>query len=413
MFPAHDKYWTDTVDFIKKHLGEGERLIAPVEFQEIFSGITYPYYYTPLGSFQWAIIHKGMMNKIDYDLLRQISKEFIPVFANEVFVVFSSNKKLPKVNPASPHIKSFRIKMGHRHYKALLKPIASISPLNQVRKLFRKTNLMLNQLEEIKEKRGMVYLGNNKALTRTIFGQKMYVDTRDLSLAPHILLDGYWEMWITKFFKRIICEGMIVVEVGANIGYYTLLIASQIGSRGRLYAFEANPEVFDILFCNINVNGFMDRTILVNKAAVDKSQKLKFHKCKRFHGSSSIIELNEEFLKRYRDEIETIEVDTVSLDEYFIDKDMKVDIIKMDAEGAEALIFKGMRNLLEKNLTVKIICEFAPRMIIATGIQPRQFLEEITDYGFKLRFINTDSNAVDITIDELMEIPHCDLYLSR
>lgn len=242
----------------------------------------------------------------------------------------------------------------------------------------------------------------------------MFVDTRDLSLAPHILLDGYWEMWITKFFKGVIKEGMTVVEIGTNIGYYTLLAASQIGGGGRLYAFEANPAVFDILFQNMNINGFLDRVTLVNKAVLDKSGKLEFHILKRHHGSSSIIGFDKELLKKqYRDEIETIEVEAVSLDEYFLNKDMKIDVIKMDAEGSEGLIFKGMKRLLKNNPAIKIICEFTPCLISPTGIEPKDFLEEITNYGFKFRIINTDSTAVDISIDELLKIPSCELFLTR
>ncbi len=81
-----------------------------------------------------------------------------------------------------------------------------------------------------------VYLGENLALTRVLDRFKMYVDARDISLAPHLLLDGYWELWNTKVFRQLLRPGMHVVDVGANVGYYTLLAAAGVGPRGRVHA---------------------------------------------------------------------------------------------------------------------------------------------------------------------------------
>jgi FkbM family methyltransferase len=439
-FPTHDQFWIDTADFVQSHIEDGEKMIAPTEFKQRFPMQTRSYSspFDEDADFQWAIIHKGMMNEIDYAVLKRITKEFIPVFANEVFVVFSKHDILPPVPANSPHLISFQQGMKRRR-RILMDTVRSIKrkiidrglgnkevikriPIigNVFRRFYYRMRqdipaLSLEAMSAISTQLGReaVYLGDFKALTRTIWGQKIYVDTRDISLAPHILLDGYWEKWITIFFKEVIREGMTVVEVGANIGYYTLLAASQIGTKGKLFAFEANPEVFSILFKSIIVNGFLDRTTLINKAVTDKSQKLQFYRLKCHHGSSSIAEFKEEFLKTYHDDVETIEVDAVSLDEYFADMDIKIDFMKIDCEGAEGLVFKGMNKLLEKNPNVKIICEFAPKLLSATGIQPREFLEKIKAQGFSLKVINTSSIAEDVTIDGLLEMPHCDLFLSR
>lgn len=265
--------------------------------------------------------------------------------------------------------------------------------------------------ESVSDRRDMVYLGDNRALTRTIFGHKMFVDTRDYSITPHILLDGYWEILITGFFKKIIREGMTVVEVGSNIGYYTLLASYLVGAHGKVYAFEANPDVFNTLFRNVEINDFMDRVTLVNKAVIDKSQKLKFNQLKYYHGSSSIIK-DKTYLGKYVDEAKTIDVDATSIDEYFGGRDIKVDVMKIDAEGAEGLIFKGMRKLLEKNPNVKIICEFVPSLISTTGIDPRQFLEELKDYGFRLRVINK-ALIEEVSVDRILGSPYCELFLDR
>lgn len=441
MFPVEDKFWCETADFVLSHIVGQERIFAPAEFEEKFPGRLVPYRANLAEQFdcQWAIIHKGLVNEIESIMLKRVKKR-PAVFANEVFIVFSGRNELPRVESTSPHVKSFVDKSeSHESIPGRIKGTMMDIALRN-RRTIRKIPLLgsaaklvyyrMQPSESVLESgnsprvipsqsssgrdsgRDMIYLGDNRALTRTVFGQKMFVDTRDYSLAPHILLDGYWEMWITKFYEKILNEGMTVVEVGCNIGYYTLLEAAKIGASGKLYAFEANPDVFNTLFRNIEINGFLDRVTPVNKAVIDKSRKLKFHKLKHHHGSSSIME-DKAYLELYVDEVDRIEVDAISLDEYFADKDTKIDIIKMDAEGSEGLIFKGMRKLLQKSPDIKIICEFVPGVISTTGIDPRQFLEELKGYGFRLRIINTDSKLEDISVDQLLKASYCELFLSK
>src|SRR5271165_2925357 len=71
-----------------------------------------------------------------------------------------------------------------------------------------------------------IYLGDHLALAQVLDRFKMYVDTRDIGIAPHLLMGGHWEMWITKLFCDLLQPGMTVVDVGANFGYYTLLAAA-------------------------------------------------------------------------------------------------------------------------------------------------------------------------------------------
>src|SRR5258708_38672807 len=83
--------------------------------------------------------------------------------------------------------------------------------------------LSLRALRNTWLRQPQTYLGDHTLLTRTIFGHAIYLDSRDLSLTPHLFLQGYWEPEVTRFFLRIVKPRMHVVEVGANVGYYTLL----------------------------------------------------------------------------------------------------------------------------------------------------------------------------------------------
>lgn len=396
-FPFHDVMWKDTANFIKAHLDKNDAIAGPSEFNETISlytdtNIKYNneliFFDSQPIEIDWFILHKGKINNVELALLIKLCMSYDPVFANDVFVIFAKKEKRLEI-----------IDKDSDHYKAFINKVIEI--------IYNKKDETI-KTDDNKNHREYMYLGDYKALTRTIYGYKMFLDTRDISLTPHILLDGYWEMWITKVVTSLVKEGMNIVEIGCNVGYYSIIFASKIGKSGKIFAFEANPQVFDILHQNIEINGFLDRTKLENRAVIDKLSKVSFNILRRHHGSSSIA-CSEKFLEMYRDSSETIDVDTISLDEYFKDKNIKIDIIKIDAEGSEPYIFEGMKNLIGKNPDIIIICEFSPHLI-SDG---RKFLEEIKRHGFALKYIDDKSDIIDVSIEELLEKDWCELYLKK
>lgn len=212
----------------------------------------------------------------------------------------------------------------------------------------------------------------------------MFLDASDCSITPHLALDGFWEKSLTNVFLNTVKEGMRVVEVGANMGYYTLLAASKVGKDGRVFAFEPNPETFEILSRNIDVNGFLDSVTLINKAVFSKTAKLRFHKLRYHKGGSSVFGVSEQ-LTQLGERAEITEVEGISLDEYFADKDIKIDLMKVDAEGSEPCIFEGASKLLGGNPEMTIICEFYPSMIAQGGKDPAVFPCSIGKLGVSIK----------------------------
>jgi predicted methyltransferase len=100
-----------------------------------------------------------------------------------------------------------------------------------------------------------VYVGGNRVLTTTVHGQSLFVDSRGLSLSPQIILDGSWEPGVTQALRSLVKLGMTIVEIGANIGYFTTLPGRLVGPRGCVRAFEANPKIFDLLTESIDTTG--------------------------------------------------------------------------------------------------------------------------------------------------------------
>ena len=241
----------------------------------------------------------------------------------------------------------------------------------------------------------------------------MYVPSHDLSLSPHLIIDGYWEKWITKQFRKICKPGMTVLDVGANLGYYSLHAAELVGSSGRVHSFEANPNLYGIIYKNIAINGYLDRITLYNNAIMDKSDKIMFNCLKNYLGGSSVATFSKEFLDLYMDEVEQFEVESIALDEIPDLINSKIDVIKIDAEGSEPLIWKGMQKIIKNNHQIKIIAEFAPASISGMGENPRNFLDNIIDMGFEIKSIHPDDGLIKVNIDQLVGTEWSELLLSR
>ena len=117
-FPEHDCYWTDTADFLSSHCQSEDFIFAPDVFWEKFSHV-YTYKYTNSyaeipADCNWAAIHKGLLDEISDVFLNAITNRFNPVFANEVFVVFTSFEKVSKLPVDSPHLVSFYNDLNER-----------------------------------------------------------------------------------------------------------------------------------------------------------------------------------------------------------------------------------------------------------------------------------------------------------
>jgi len=254
---------------------------------------------------------------------------------------------------------------------------------------------------------------DNLLLTKTIFGHKMLLSKYDYSLAPHILLDGYWERWVTNFILNLVEPSFFVVEVGANYGYYTLLFAESVGPTGAVLAFEAHPLCFRTLFKNIEINGFSSRVVLQNNAVTNVVGTTTLHYLTRHHGDSSVIELKQS--SHQLDHTNSVVVTCTTLDEYFEANNIarRIDLLKIDAEGSEGLILQGMNRVLTSNPPRHIILEFIPDRVRSTGVDPAQILNRLSVSGYELFYINEKGRPVEVLASEILRRKHSytDFYL--
>lgn len=198
------------------------------------------------------------------------------------------------------------------------------------------------------------YLGEREALCRVLGRYKMFVDTRDRGLASHLLLDGYWEIWLTRFLARAVQPGMVCVDIGANLGYYALLMADLAGPRGRVLAVEPNPAVARLLQSNLDVNGFAGRAEVLPLALGDGSlARARLAIPLGEPKNAALLPSDAE-----AGTAELVEVPVAAFDA-LAGAPPRIDLVKIDAEGAEDAILRGMAATLRRDRPI-LVLEFNP-----------------------------------------------------
>lgn len=222
-----------------------------------------------------------------------------------------------------------------------------------------------------------VYLGEHEALTRLHTGHRIYVDTRDVSIASHLMLEGRWEPWVEKVLIPAIKPGMRFVDIGANFGYFTLLGAEMVGASGQVYSFEANPLMFQKLAKSVAVNGFDQRITLFNVAVHDESSPMEI----KFRHDASGGGWTEVATGARPAMTEVFPIPGEPLDTLLADVP-QVDVIKIDVEGAEPKVLAGAKNLIGRSRNLMIVLEFDARRIMK--VSPQEYLEDFIAQGFSI-----------------------------
>lgn len=165
----------------------------------------------------------------------------------------------------------------------------------------------------------------------------LYVDEEDEGYTPHALKDGYWEAWITFWMDKNVSDNSTVIDIGANHGYYTFFLASK---GCEVYAVEPQPRLYKLIMRSKRVNGF-GNVYVYPEAISDKMGTINMM-VPTNHGMNATISNQFSYAPNG---YTTIEVPTSRLDDWIISPDF----IKVDAEGAEDLIWAGSHEFRKKN----------------------------------------------------------------
>jgi FkbM family methyltransferase len=206
--------------------------------------------------------------------------------------------------------------------------------------------------------------------TRRLFGYTIELDRSDFIQRAVYL--GVYEPDETRLLRGYLKPGMVVVDAGANIGYYTLLAAS-IGCT--VHAFEPSPAIFAQLARTIEANGLTGvHLIEAGLSDIDATLRLPVP-----HEDNHTPSLLDETASAHD------EVKVMRLDDYLESNHIKrVDLLKMDVEGFEPNILRGARRALDEHRIGAVMCEFNDYWLRQNHTTPEEFFAEVCDYGFQM-----------------------------
>lgn len=233
-------------------------------------------------------------------------------------------------------------------------------------------------------------------------GERMYLSLDDW-IPLRIFVSGCYDLeeLHAHYFLGSLAKDDYVLDVGANIGYYTVQIASQV-SEGVVHAFEPVTETFATLTRNVALNQLrnvrLNQLIVADEEASARGELSIFLSARTNSGSSSLVAA----AGHHAGESERVPCTTV--DEYlYVNQVPRVDACKIDVEGAELKVLRGMRRLLSEG-NPRLFVEINREMLEAQGASPREVIDYLAGFGYVAHRITSGGpvRTLDAGDDPLM-----------
>lgn len=210
-------------------------------------------------------------------------------------------------------------------------------------------------------------------------------DKIDRQLALNGIREAETTLTIQRVLERFNEETtpVHVFDVGANVGYYTLLEANVLGESGRIYAIEAEPRNAERLEKNIQLNGYSNIEVIQAAAGAERTkQELSVRSGANVHRMSTIIE--------DKKPIKQVEVDVYSVDYLIREREIPDDeqiVVRIDVEGYEPFVFDGMSELFESDRPVYIMVEIHPNR---EHFEVEDIVRPLVEHGFTPEYVSLD-----------------------
>ncbi|HVU08746.1 MAG TPA: FkbM family methyltransferase [Verrucomicrobiae bacterium] len=198
---------------------------------------------------------------------------------------------------------------------------------------------------------------------------------------------------IQHLCAQLLKPGMTVMDVGANVGLLTRQFCRLAGKSGRVYSFEPDPLTFQ--FLEFNTRSFANKE-LTQCAVSDNQEPALLHLNSTSGTGNSLLNKTQS--------TESISVPCVSLDEFLKQRgNPNVDVIKIDVEGAELGVLRGMRQTIVRLPDLKLVVEYCPKNLKGAGVTPRVIYDELISQRFRLQVIQFDGGLTAIDRFESLE----------
>lgn len=233
-----------------------------------------------------------------------------------------------------------------------------------------------------------------------VVGRPLLMDTRDRTVTRVLYVFGEYEPFETALVARLLKPGFTFVDIGANTGYYTLVAALGIGERGKVVAFEPSPFNVAILQRNVGLNNLRNVTV-EDKALSSGEDDVELYLSSINAGDHRIYDGHDDDFYNAGRARSRIRVPSVTLDGYLSGRIGGVDVIKMDVQGAELDVLKGMIGTLSSNEHVILMSEYWPHGLERCAGNPMDFLTTLDRLGFRIFRACPEGQAEELRVQEV------------
>jgi len=264
----------------------------------------------------------------------------------------------------------------------------------------------LEQYGYASARRAMMHCAADEVMVKTEAGYVMCSDT-DLALLATLIDAGDLERGTRLLIQQILKPGDTFVDVGANVGMHTLAAGRALQGRGRIVAFEPFEGTRRLLSKSLWINGLSQLTEVRGNAVWDR-EGVKTLFLGATSGHHSLFELGNGTASA-----PSVEVSTVTLDAA-LGPACRVDLLKIDAEGAELEVLRGALSIVQANPDIALIVEFGPSHLRRSAHASTGWLAAFTDLGFEYRAIDANTGALsEIGVAELEAAESTNLFFAR
>ena len=213
----------------------------------------------------------------------------------------------------------------------------------------------------------------------------LWFDADDEHLTPWVRSQGVWEADVMKLLRASLRPGGVFVDVGANVGFHTVLASQLVGPTGRVVAIEPAPWTLELLRANIWRSGAEVTVLPV--AAADAARKVRL-----------AVDSSHRSGARFAEQ-DGVEIESARLDDLL--PDVVVDLLKIDVEGAEPLVLRGARMLLERSPRLIAVVEFRDEAHLS-GESPAGVLGFYESLGFELCLLRRNGGLQPANVGEVL-----------
>lgn len=232
-------------------------------------------------------------------------------------------------------------------------------------------------------------------LVKTDKGPYIYVNYWDS--VERECANGTYERKYVDFFCSRIEEGDVVLDVGAYIGYFSLLASKRVSAEGRVYSFEPIPRNYERLMRNVKVNQ-ANNIRAYNLGLSDRDETSSFSVPREMPAESSLAGSWAEISGGIKLTKDTVKARLMPFDQFYKDVGLsKVDVVKIDVDGAELKVLKGMKNTLMNSTDIWLFLEVTPPLIKLLGGSVVDLVRLLVTCGFKAAYLIDSDWEINIS----------------